>query len=296
MFEITGLIVFGFFVGAYGTMVGIGGGPLIVPFLIICYKFTPVEIVATSLCVVLFNVFAGTISYYKQKRIDVITGTKFGIAAIPGALIGTSIPHLFTLRFLEIIFGVLLMALAIYLYASLLSSRRSKMDSAEISATDECMAGGQPKPNGSTPYLGQQTHAQGLTRRVILDSDGKRYEYLFNEKLGVIISAVIGFIAPTLGIGGGVIHVPFLSKVLNFPIHIATATAHYQLLICVLFAIIPYIIMDVVHFNIAIPMAFGVIFGAGLGANLSKKLSGEVLFSLLAFVLVILALRLLLYQ
>ncbi len=65
-----------------------------------------------------------------------------------------------------------------------------------------------------------------------------------------------------------------LTKVLNFPVHIATATAHYKLFICALFGLISYIHMGYVNFGIAVPMGAGAVCGARLGAVLSKRLSG----------------------
>lgn len=286
MFEIFGLVIFGFFVGTYGTLIGIGGGPLIIPFLLLCYKLPPTNIVATSLCVVLFNVVSGSVAYYKQKRIDIITGTKFGIATIPGAILGTYIPQFFTSRFLGILFGILLFLLATYVLALAESDKMHNLESAmphRSSSTAGCRGGDNPQP-------------KNLMERTIIDAEGKKYVYRFNEKLGMALSAVIGFISTMLGIGGGVIHVPMLTKVLNFPVHIATATAHYKLFICALFGLIFYINMGYVKFGIAIPMSIGAICGARLGANISKKYSGRKIFRLLALTLFILAIRLLFYR
>lgn len=272
--EFIGLIIFGFFVGAFGTSIGIGGGPLIVPFLLLVYRLPPTEIVATSLCVVFFNVISGSVAYYRQGRIDVVSGTKFGIATIPGAILGTYIPHLFSIRLLEMIFGVLLFILAVYVMVS------------AGSIPDESGAG-KPRPAGSG------TRGSNLAERTIIDAEGNKYTYSFNETLGMILSAKIGFVATMLGIGGGVIHVPMLTKALNFPVHIATATAHYKLFICSLFGMVSYIHMGYVNFGIAIPMAIGAVGGARLGAVLSKKLSGKRIFIYLAAALIILSVRLL---
>ena len=291
--EIAGLLVFGFVVGAYGTLVGIGGGPLIVPFLMIFYQYVHVDIIATSLMVILFNVAAGSYFYYRQGRIDLVNGTKMGLVAIPGALLGTFITHFFTIDFLRIIFGLLLLGLGVYVFATSIvgamkaqaatKRNRNEMDDDE----DEIRL-----KKSEVSYNGQ---FEGLTKSVIRDSTGTKYVFWFNQKLALTISAIIGFIGPLIGIGGGVFHVPALTEILKFPTHIATATVHYVLLICVFFALIPYISMGAVHYGVAVPMGIGSIFGARLGAQLSRKYSSQTLFKLLSVGLFLLSLRLLFF-
>jgi uncharacterized membrane protein YfcA len=282
MFEIIGLILFGAFAGAYGTMIGIGGGPILVPFFLLFYRYTGADVVATSLCVIFFNVFSGTISYYQQKRIDVISGTKFGIATIPGAILGAFILIYIPVRFFEVLIGIMLLGLAVFIFADIISSKIGMDDSG--SEEDDVIINSKSSPSTR------------LAKRIIVDSDGKKYVYYLNEKLGIILSAIIGFIAPIVGTGGGILHVPLLTKILKFPIHVATATAHFQLLVCVLFALVPYLSIGAVDFSVAIPTAIGALFGARIGAELSRKYSGKILFALLTVALIILALRLLLYK
>lgn len=284
MIEITGLIILGFFIGTFGTLIGIGGGPIIVPFLIIFYRLVPLEIVATSLFIIMFNVLSGTIFYARQKRIDIESGTKFGTAAIPGALIGTFILQLFTARFFETFFGLLLLALAVYVIFSVLESHYAKKQGLIISV--------EGVKKVVKTFKIKSTKSQ-LTQRVVIDSYGKKYKYRVNEKLGIIFSAGIGFISPIIGIGGGVIHMPLMTKVLNFPVHIASATCHYIMLISLPFAIIPHIIMDTVQYGIAIPLAIGTIFGARIGANVSRRYSGKMILVILGITILMLAIRLL---
>src|SRR5205807_5003030 len=49
--------------------------------------------------------------------------------------------------------------------------------------------------------------------------------------IGAIGGAYLGVISSILGIGGGILHVPFLIRCLDFPPHIATATSHFVLVI-----------------------------------------------------------------
>jgi uncharacterized membrane protein YfcA len=293
LFEIGGLLIFGFVVGGYGTLVGIGGGPLIVPLLMICYKFVPVDIIATSLMVILFNVLSGSYSYYRQGRIDLISGTKFGIAAIPGALLGTLITRYFTIDFLKILFGFLLLGLGVYVFATAIQGTSLKYRENKAGVRDGTDDGNRSPGKTAGQKFGRP---EQLTKRVIFDSQGVKYVYRFDERLGMIISAIIGFVGPLVGVGGGVFHVPAMTEILKFPTHVATATVHYVLLICVFFALIPYITMGAVHYAVAVPMGIGTVFGARLGARLSQQYNSRKLFKLLSLILFILSIQLLFFR
>ncbi|MBF0432213.1 MAG: sulfite exporter TauE/SafE family protein [Fibrobacteria bacterium] len=282
MLEVISLIILGAGIGAYGTMVGIGGGPLLVPVFLLVYKMAPVNVVATSLCVIFFNVFSGTLAYSQFKRIDTVSGVKFGIAAIPGAMLGSFLLPFISVRFFELILGTLFLLLSCYIIAELILAFTLKKTMKELR--------GMQLRNISVDFF----KSWKRTDRIIVDHNNKNYFYKVNEKLGIIVTSIVGFIAPIIGTGGGTLHVPLLNKVLGFPIHIATATATFQLMIVVLFALVPYISMDAIDYHIALPTAIGTLFGARLGATYSNKISEEKLFLALAVVLSILSIRLLL--
>lgn len=73
--QILSLFALGVGIGAFGTLIGVGGGFLMVPLQIILYGFEPRLVVGTSLVFVFFNTLSGSLAYLRQKRIDV----KFGL-------------------------------------------------------------------------------------------------------------------------------------------------------------------------------------------------------------------------
>src|SRR4029078_12926308 len=77
----------GFAVGAYGALVGAGGGFVLVPALLIIYPDEdPSSITSISLAVVFLNALSGSAAYARLKRIDYHTGIIFAIASMPGAI------------------------------------------------------------------------------------------------------------------------------------------------------------------------------------------------------------------
>src|SRR5690554_3005168 len=70
-----GLVLVGLGVGVYGTIIGAGGGFLLVPLLLYLYPDLPPEsVTALSLGVVFFNALSGTQAYARQRRIDYEAG------------------------------------------------------------------------------------------------------------------------------------------------------------------------------------------------------------------------------
>src|SRR2546422_8818234 len=64
------LVAVGFLVGAFGTLIGAGGGFLLVPLLLIGYHFRPADAVGTSLSLVFLNAASGSFAYLRQRRVD----------------------------------------------------------------------------------------------------------------------------------------------------------------------------------------------------------------------------------
>ena len=80
------LVLAGVGTGIYGTLVGLGGGFVVVPLLLYLYpEESPRIITAVSLAVVFFNALSGTLAYARMRRIDYSTGLPYALATVPGA-------------------------------------------------------------------------------------------------------------------------------------------------------------------------------------------------------------------
>jgi uncharacterized protein len=105
--EIAAFLALGFVAGAYGTLVGIGGGLIVVPVLI--FSHYPDRIAAgTSMVVVLANAASGTTSFLKQRRVHVRAGILFALAGLPGALLGAAVDQHVPQKLFNLLFGILL--------------------------------------------------------------------------------------------------------------------------------------------------------------------------------------------
>jgi uncharacterized membrane protein YfcA len=251
--EFAQLAPIGFLVGLFGTLVGAGGGAVMVPVLLILLpQVEPAAITAISLATVFFNAYSGTIAYIRMGRVDYRLGTLFTLASLPGAVCGVVLVHHIPRRVFDPLFGVLLLGIGAILLANPLGAL----------ADDHKSAGPMSE------------------RRTLLGSIG---------------SAYIAVLSSLMGIGGGIIHVPFLIRVLQIPPHNATATSHFVLTFVALTGTITHVVMGEFNRGLAQTMylAVGVMMGAPIGAAISTRIRGSIIVRLLAIALCLVGLRLL---
>jgi uncharacterized membrane protein YfcA len=261
------LVAIGLGVGAFGTLIGAGGGFILTPILLLLYPHDSAQtLTAISLAAVFFNAASGSTAYARQRRIDYRSGVVFAHATVPGAVGGALLVGSVSRHVFDAIMGAVLALLAAWLLA------------------------------GERWPLPQPT--RHLEQRVLVDAAGRRYTYSVAVRRGALYSLGVGFVSSFLGIGGGVIHVPLLVRALGFPTHLATATSHFVLMIMAGAGTLTHILQhSFAHghgIRRTIALSAGVIGGAQLGAHISLRLQGAVIQRLLAAALLALALRLLL--
>ena len=267
--QYLGLVALGMGVGAYGTLIGAGGGFVLMPVLLLLYPDQNADLLTSiSLAVVFFNALSGSEAYAMMKRIDYRSGLMFAAATIPGAVLGALNTSFISRRMFDFIFGVLLVAAAAFLVW------RPKKP--EVASTSQHL---------SRLYV---THH-------LVDVHGTEYRYSFNYLLGMAISVIVGYVSSFLGIGGGIIHVPALSYFLDFPVHVATATSHFILAIMALTGTVVHIMTGTFTHGVhrTLVLSIGVLIGAQIGARLSEKIQGSWIIRGLAIALGVVGLRIL---
>ena len=266
-----GLVAFGLLVGTYGTMVGAGGGFLIVPVLLLVWHLPPALAAGTSLSVVFLNASAGSLSYARQGRIDYKSGILLALPTLPGSVAGAFVAERMSGRTFDVMFAVLLLSVAGLLLWK-------PVGRGEVSAAHEV------DPNA--PWWRMS--------RTVIDKSGHEFRYQYNLIWGLLISFGVGFLSSILGIGGGIVHVPALIHLLGFPSHLAAATSHFILAISSLVGAGTHVALGNVLFVPAALMGVGVMVGAQIGAGIARRAKGAVTVRLLSVALIVVAVRLLL--
>jgi uncharacterized membrane protein YfcA len=272
MYSFVVLIILGLVIGMFGTLIGAGGGFILVPILILSYpELSPETITAISMAIVAANAISGSFAYARSGRIDYKAGLIFALFTIPGSVLGVLTTQFIARSFFNILFGILLIALSVYLLFR------------------------QNKP--LAPVVPDESQKR-WKHRSLVDNTGLSYHYTYNQTRGIFISILVGYISPVLGIGGGIIHVPALIQWLQFPVFIATATSHFILAIMATVSVIVHAVKGSYHdpkiLHMMIGLSVGVIPGAQVGAWLSHKLKGNTITSVLAVCLGLVGIRILL--
>ncbi len=235
--------------GTVGTLIGAGGGFLLVPLLLLTDPDAlPQTVTALSLSAVAMNAWSGSVVYARRKRILYRPALVFALCSLPGVVFGVLATARVSRETFMPLFAALLGVLAVY---SFIRGR---------GGADEHLQ----------PTLGSR-------------------EYL----LGGIASACIAVLATFLGIGGGLLHVPFFVYVLRFAPHYATATSHAVLaLTATLATVLHFARGDLAGEGLRVlGLGVGVIVGAQLGARLSTRLKGALIMRVLALALLLVAIR-----
>jgi uncharacterized membrane protein YfcA len=269
------LFPLGLFIGAFGTLIGAGGGFILVPILLLLYPGEDTELItSTSLAVVFFNALSGSWAYSRMKRIDYKSGLMFAFATIPGAILGAVSTAYIPRHAFDIIFGILMIVAGVFLWAS--------------ARDDHSHAHNRPA------HLQEGGASASFSVRDLVDAEGIHYHYTYNPTVGILLSLFVGYISSVLGVGGGFIHVPALTRLLNFPVHIATATSHFVLAIMALTGTLVHIARGVFEQGVArtVIISAGVVLGAQVGARLSTRVGGKWIIRGLAVALLFVGVRL----
>jgi uncharacterized membrane protein YfcA len=240
------LFLFGAATGLLGSLLGIGGGLVLVPLFTQVYDLSTPMAVGTSLWCVFFNSLSGSLVYLRQKRVDIPLGLVFAVSTFPGALLGIALAHFVGRPTFDLLFGLLLAAAGVLLTGVGTSGR-----------------------NGSPvrPVRGLRGRERTLT-----DAAGNSFTYRASFRLGALVSAGVGVFSSFFGIGGGILHVPLLHRIFGMDIHIAAATSHFILVFTSLAgAMTQTIVGGVWQVDNLLALGLGVALGAQIGARLALR-------------------------
>ncbi len=108
------LVVAGLVIGILSSLTGLGGGFLVVPFLIYLGRSTQLA-VGTAFIVILLIALSSLTAHYRMGNIELKTGLMLAVGGIVGAQIGPLILKNLSPQNFKLFFAGILVALAVWL-------------------------------------------------------------------------------------------------------------------------------------------------------------------------------------
>jgi uncharacterized protein len=298
--ELAGL---GVFAGWLGALVGIGGGVVIVPALVLAFGFDTRVAVAASLVAVVATSAASGSAYAGTGQTNMRLALVLEVATTAGGLAGGIVAVLVAPTVIDGVFAAVMLVTA----GLVLRGRHEEGEQKDDAGVAPRVPGhrtppaGRPQPAGANDVAtalvasGERT---GWEERGHL---GGAYFDLGHERLvtyrvvrlwiGWTVSFVAGLLSGLLGLGGGFLKVPAMHLGMKVPIKVAAATSNFMIGVTAVASLFVYFTRGYVVPLVAAPLALGVAAGAYAGAKSSQRFSGRALGRTLAVVLVFVAVQ-----
>jgi uncharacterized protein len=107
------LFAIGVAASIFGSIVGLGGGFVIIPVLRVAFGVPPAQVAGTSLIMVFANTGASTFGYLRDRVVDLRLALPFTLGAVPGSIIGVFAVKRFSPGGFDVAYGCLLIVLAV---------------------------------------------------------------------------------------------------------------------------------------------------------------------------------------
>lgn len=122
-YSITGLIGLGLFTGIAAGLIGVGGGVIVVPALMLLFGASDLEAKGTSLLMMIPTAISGSIGNFRNRNVDLVGGIVIGLAACTTTAVGAWLATLVDPFVANMLFAVYLAFIAVQMAIKALKSR-----------------------------------------------------------------------------------------------------------------------------------------------------------------------------
>ncbi len=253
--------------GAFGALVGVGGGLITVP-LLVALGVEVHTAIGVSLLGVISISTAGSASYLVAGFANRRLALMLLVATAAGGIIGGYAAGLLDGRVLSGLFGVVL----VFVAAQMLRARS--------------------RP--PTEVVGEPA-AFDIDASYVEPTTGETVEYRArNLGAASLVSIGAGVISGLLGVGGGIVNVPTMNVLMHVPIRVATATSTYMLGATAAASAVLYLSRGQIDMMLAAAVVAGMFLGAAVGARYSRHVPRQVLSMLFVIIAGVFAVQMLL--
>jgi uncharacterized membrane protein YfcA len=266
MSEILFLLPVGILAGVLGYLLGIGGGIIIVPCLVLIFGYSVHTAVAASLISIIVGSIIISISNFERKIINVPLAMTLETVTVLGAMLGGLISVAVSEKPILIMFSIITLITAYLMWKKSVST-----ESVEVTA------------GGEVGYY-DGFYEDEVRGRTIHYKVRKVY-------LSMIVSAIAGIISSMLGVGGGFFKVPAMNILSGVPIRVATATSSFMIGFTAAAGAVAYVISGYLDPIIAGSVSVGVLIGSVFATAKLRKVTDDRIKKIFLVVLIVIAVQ-----
>ena len=254
----------GLVAGLLGSMLGVGGGLIIVPILTLALHL-PIQVaIGSSLVAIVANACTAAGIYTKARLTNIKLGLLLETTTIPGAIIGGFAAAIIAPSILSALFGLVLIYVA---YTMVTGQHFMSVDN----QPDDHLHLAEPgkiSDNLSTS-LADSYYDQNLDEVVTYK--------VTRTSAGLGAGFFAGALSSLLGVGGGIIKVPVMHLVMGVPMKAAIATSTFMIALTAATGAFIYQYYGNIYPFIIAPLVIGIVIGSRIGVELTQRTRGELL-------------------
>ncbi len=250
------------FAGFLGAITGLGGGSIMVPFLVA--TGIPVKYAIANSMITIIATSSGSASAYVREKLTNIKASMYlEIFTVTGAIIGAYIALFAPSKYLYFFF-------AAFLTSSFYGVRREmNKEIPENTVQDRISKWLELEGSYFDEVLGREVHYKAT-----------------NALWGGLGMIIAGLAAGMLGIGAGAFKVAIYELILKMPSKVSSSTSNFIIGMTALAGSSVFIASGLINLTLAAPMAIGTTIGSLAGTRILNKLSNRTVRLLFIVVLV----------
>jgi uncharacterized membrane protein YfcA len=267
--QLTFLLFSGLAAGLLGSLLGLGGGILIVPILALALKIPMHNAIATSLLCVIATSSAAASKNVRIGLANVRLGMSLEVWTVLGAIAGSAIAGVLPDRALMFTFAIAMALMALPMARGIDS--RGSAASVPPTKFGESLSG---------------TYYDGAEKREVAYA-------VKRVPVAMATSGLAGILSGLLGVGGGIVKVPILTLYCGVPMKAAAATSNFIIGVTAAASAVIYYGRGDVSPMISAASVLGVFIGSRAGTVVTHYIHGNTLRRVFAIVMLIIAAQML---
>ncbi len=254
------------FIGGFvGSLLGLGGGIIVVPVLTLLMHIDIRLTIGASIVSVIATSSGAAAAYVRDHLANIRVAMFLELGTASGAITGAYLAGIIQPRWLYILFGVVLSYSAVAMYRGRHTAKRHVV----------------PGPLARRLRLASSYYDDAANGEIVYQP--------VRPGLGLVLMYIAGAASGLLGIGSGALKVPAMDLAMELPIKVSTATSNFMIGVTAAASAGIYFSRGQIDPFIAAPVAIGVLAGAFVGSHTLGRIDSHAIRAIFVVVLLIVA-------